>query len=227
MARHETTREPRQERSQKRVAQILDAARAIIESKGAATMKMSEIAEVAGVSSGSIYQYFSNKSDIIAALVASILNEKNQLYRDFFAERPISLVHLSHVMMSMLECYFKLHMHDPVVRDIWAGYRADKKLQDVDDDDDVANRDLIFEASSHLFREEEHERVKTNLLLLIKFGGAAVVMASQYEGDKARQVFEEAKVMLYVTLETALFPLGTKAGDRMPMHGPNAAATTH
>lgn len=227
MVRQEMTREPRQVRSQKRVAQILDAARSIIASKGAATMKMSEIADLAGVSAGSIYQYFSNTGDIIAALAEAILEQQTNRNRQLLLEPPLSLVQLSHTMMQMLDSYFRLHMEDPVVRDIWAGYRADKRLQDTDHDDDLANRDLIFEMSRHLFRDEEHERVKTALLLVIKFGGAAVSTAAQYEGEQARRVFEEAKVILYATLETAIFPLGRRTGDTAPISRPYTAVAPH
>lgn len=227
MTRHEPIREPRQERSQKRVAQILNAARTIIETKGAATMKMSEIAEVAGVSAGSIYQYFSNKSDIIAALTDEILIEQTDIHKKLLPERPTSLVQLSHAMFEMLDCYFELHMQDPVVRDIWAGYRADKRFQHTDHDDDVANRDYIFEMSRHLFREKEHERVKTNLLLAIKCAGAAVGMASQHEGERARQVFREAKVVLYATIEAALFPYARQDRDITPASSRHGTTGTH
>lgn len=222
MIRQEVTREPRQVRSQRRVAQILDAARTIIARKGAATMKMSEIAALADVSVASIYQYFSNKGDIITTLADSILKEQTAQHKALLSEPPRSLVQLAHIMLEMLDSYFELHMQDPVIRDIRAGRRADKKLQDTDDDDDLANRDFIFGMSCHLFPEEEHERVKTHLLLLIKFGGAAVSMASQYEGEQARRVFEEAKAILSVTLETALFPLGRRTADTMPSTRPPA-----
>ncbi|WP_373634720.1 TetR/AcrR family transcriptional regulator [Yoonia sp. SS1-5] len=206
----EVIRNPVQARSQMRVSQILEAARALIAHRGAAALKMNQIAETAGISMASIYQYFPNKRAIIAALAEQILQENARRNEDILTDKPRSLVQLASTVTELLDQYYRLQKQDPVVRDIWAGYHADKELRDIDDNDSVRNRDFIFEASRHLFRPEVHEQAKVALLILINFGGAAVTTAVSLEDDLGDFAMEEAKTMLYAAWEATILPLGRK-----------------
>lgn len=60
---------PRQARASETVGAILDAAAEILERQGFAGFSTNAVAERAGASIGSIYQYFSNKNGLIQALV--------------------------------------------------------------------------------------------------------------------------------------------------------------
>jgi len=59
---------PRQARSRATVDAILDAAARVLVQRGYAATTTNAVAEVAGVSVGSLYQYFPNKDSLIAAL---------------------------------------------------------------------------------------------------------------------------------------------------------------
>jgi AcrR family transcriptional regulator len=61
-------RTPRQTRSAATVEAILEAAFQVLEADGAAGLNTNAVAARAGVSVGSIYQYFGNKDDILAGL---------------------------------------------------------------------------------------------------------------------------------------------------------------
>ncbi len=61
---------PRQSRSQATVTAILDATARILLERGFAAASTNAVAELAGVSVGSLYQYFPNKEALIAALRA-------------------------------------------------------------------------------------------------------------------------------------------------------------
>jgi AcrR family transcriptional regulator len=60
---------PRQTRSADTVETILAAAARVLERESLAGFNTNRVAEVAGVSVGSLYQYFPNKSALIAALI--------------------------------------------------------------------------------------------------------------------------------------------------------------
>ena len=62
---------PGQARSQETVSIILEASARILESDGLRGFNTNSIADRAGVSVGSLYQYFSNKDAIVLALVGS------------------------------------------------------------------------------------------------------------------------------------------------------------
>jgi AcrR family transcriptional regulator len=61
-------KQPKQERSTQLVAAILEAAIRILQVEGAQRFTMARVAEKAGVSVGSLYQYFPNKESILFQL---------------------------------------------------------------------------------------------------------------------------------------------------------------
>lgn len=69
-------KEPRQARSAEMVRVIVEAAARILETRGLDGYNTNAVAEVAGVSVGSLYQYFPSKDAVTAALIA---REKAQL----------------------------------------------------------------------------------------------------------------------------------------------------
>jgi AcrR family transcriptional regulator len=78
---------PHQERARFTVDNILTGARTIILEKGYEAATTNHIAEVAGVSIGSLYQYFPSKEAIVAALVETAVFEAGESIRKFLIER--------------------------------------------------------------------------------------------------------------------------------------------
>jgi AcrR family transcriptional regulator len=61
-------RKPRQERALEKVGLMLEAATRILDKDGLAGLNTNRVAEVAGVSIGTVYQYFNDKSELLDAL---------------------------------------------------------------------------------------------------------------------------------------------------------------
>lgn len=78
---------PKQERALFTVESILTAARSIIQQKGYEAASTNHIADVAGVSIGSLYQYFPSKEAIVAALVEDAVLKAGARTRKFLTER--------------------------------------------------------------------------------------------------------------------------------------------
>jgi len=70
-----TRRVPTQERSRRRVEQILDAAAAVVVRDGVEALSTQEIAREAGVPVASLYQYFADKDDVLLALAGRDMDE--------------------------------------------------------------------------------------------------------------------------------------------------------
>ena len=90
-ARDRAPRAPQQERGQRRVEQILDAAEKVFAEHGVAGTTMQLIAERAEASVGSLYHFFPNKEAIVEALgarYAEAVRETNE------SAMPLELVHL-------------------------------------------------------------------------------------------------------------------------------------
>jgi AcrR family transcriptional regulator len=72
-------KQARQSRAGVTVEAIVEAAARILSTDGAPALTTNRIAEVAGVSVGSVYQYFPNKEAIVVALIGAQLNRDEDL----------------------------------------------------------------------------------------------------------------------------------------------------
>jgi AcrR family transcriptional regulator len=77
---------PRQHRGERRVAGLLDAAAYVIAESGYDAATMSEIAERAGASVGSLYQFFPNKEAVTQALRAQYSHQIEELWKPLFED---------------------------------------------------------------------------------------------------------------------------------------------
>jgi AcrR family transcriptional regulator len=84
---------PVQRRAQglQRIASILDAAETIFAHMGYDEATTNHIAAQAGISPGSLYQFFSNKEEIAQALAARYAEELQQVYDSVFSVEAASL----------------------------------------------------------------------------------------------------------------------------------------
>jgi len=79
-------RVPQQDRGERRVAEVLEAAAVVIAEEGYDAATMTEIAERAGASIGALYQYFPNKEAIAAALRRQYGDEMAALWTAMMAQ---------------------------------------------------------------------------------------------------------------------------------------------
>lgn len=78
---------PQQRRSNALVAAVLDAAVQVLEREGAQRFTMARVAERAGVSVGSLYQYFPNKAAILFRLQSDEWRLTSRMLRDILEDR--------------------------------------------------------------------------------------------------------------------------------------------
>lgn len=71
-------KQPRQQRSQQLVDSLVEAAGRVVAEDGLAALTTVRVADRAGVSVGSLYQYFENKEALLAALVMRMNRELRQ-----------------------------------------------------------------------------------------------------------------------------------------------------
>ena len=78
----------RRARGLQRIASILDAAETVFAQVGYDEATTHQIADSAGISPGSLYQFFSNKEEIAQALAARYVEELKLVYTTIFPLRP-------------------------------------------------------------------------------------------------------------------------------------------
>ena len=129
---------PRQGRSRASVEAMLTAAAQILETGGIAALTTNGVAERAGVSIGTLYQYFPNKETILAELLR---RQKMQFSEDMFgAVQAAKAMDLRHATETMLHASIQHHARAPELS------RELEKLEDmldVDEEDICAGGGLV------------------------------------------------------------------------------------
>jgi AcrR family transcriptional regulator len=104
-------RQPKQLRARQTVEAVLDGVARILKREGVDAVTTNRIAEVAGVSIGSVYQYFPDKRAIFIALHQRHLEEVDRLVETKLVEHAESS--LSELMRGMVSAMIEAHASDP------------------------------------------------------------------------------------------------------------------
>src|ERR1700691_6781122 len=105
-------RRPRQRRAHQTVEAVLDAVSRVLKRDGVKAVTTNRIAEVAGVSIGSVYQYFPDKQAIFVALHRRHIDEIDRLVATKLVENANSP--LEELIRSMVEAITDAHTTDTV-----------------------------------------------------------------------------------------------------------------
>ena len=119
-------REPAQERAQVTVEAMLDAALKLLKRKGVSSITTNRIAETAGVSIGSLYQYFPNKRAIFIALHERHIGLVAEVIQRRMTECTDSS--LEHLVESLVVGMVEVHTVDPELSELLGSevpHRAD------------------------------------------------------------------------------------------------------
>jgi AcrR family transcriptional regulator len=109
--RNAKTRQPRQRRARQTVEAILDAVVRVLKRDGVDAVTTNRIAEVAGVSIGSVYQYFPDKRAIFVALHRRHLEQIDRMVETKLIEQAASPLDL--LVRAMVEAMIDAHANDP------------------------------------------------------------------------------------------------------------------
>jgi AcrR family transcriptional regulator len=107
-----------QKRSQATVEALLDATARVLTREGYDRASTNRIAATAGVSVGSLYQYFPNKEALVAALIARHNREMLQLLRN--ALKEVASLDLATAMREVVRAAVDAHLVDSALHRIFA-----------------------------------------------------------------------------------------------------------
>lgn len=159
-------RSPTQRRSRERVEHILSTAAGLIAERGSEGVRMSDIAGRAGVSIGSLYQYFPDKAAILRTLAERYNAEGRACVQGILAKAHDD-GSLRQALHEIVDGYYAMFRAEPVMRDIWSGVQADKDLQAMDEADLQAHTAMLSEALARVRpRMPAAQRERTALLLM-------------------------------------------------------------
>ncbi len=124
-------RSPRQERSQKRVELILEAAASIFEEVGYEAATTNAIAERANTSIGSLYRFFPDKCAIFHALTLRYMEQMRQT-ADLLLHPAVVGLPLSTLFKETIETFHNLLQSQPALKAIWLYAKASPDLAEID-----------------------------------------------------------------------------------------------
>jgi len=193
-------REPAQQRSRERVERMLSAASALIEEKGSDAMRMGEVAEKAGVSIGSLYQFFPDK----AAIIRTLAERYNAAGRDCIEAELAgvsSKAELCAAFSRLIDIYYGLFLSEPVMRDVWSGMQADKALREVELAESRLNGALLADAMARVRPSAARRELERSAFLIMSLGESTMRLAVSVEPAEGKALVETYKRMALREIE--------------------------
>src|SRR5690606_21604711 len=140
-------------------------------SRGSDQLKMSEVAERAEISIGSLYQYFPDKRSIIRNLAERYRIESRRCIEEALAAVSSS-EGLETAYLGLVDQYYALFLEEPVMRDIWSGMQADKHLLDLELAESRISGALLAQAMGRARKVGDPTRFKAIAFLIWQLGDA-------------------------------------------------------
>lgn len=196
---------PTQKRSRERVEHILTSACRLIAERGSDTMRMSEVAELSGISIGSLYQYFPDK----AAIIQTLAERYNTVSRACIAEglaHVRTIEDLRQAFSALIDEYYEIFLAEPVIRDIWSAMQADKTLRDIELAESRENAVLLAAALKRALPDQDLERLRVSALLVMYFGECVMRLAISTGEAEGRVLVETYKRMAFRSFDDAAPP---------------------
>ena len=187
-------RRPAQQRSRDRLERILVAASQLMAQKGSDQVKMSEVAELAEISIGSLYQYFPDKQAITRMLAERHAAENHRCIEAALAGVR-DLDALLAAFSSLVDQYHRIVRTEPVMRDIWSAMQADKQLMALELADSKASGALLAAAMRRVHPKTRHKNIDTVAFLVWQLGEATMRLAISHNRTEGARLVDAYKRM--------------------------------
>ncbi|WP_199730304.1 TetR/AcrR family transcriptional regulator [Amycolatopsis panacis] len=183
-------RKPVQQRSARRVEQMLDASAQLIDELGYDALTTTLIAKRAGVAVGSLYQFFPDKRAVVQALTQRNLEGFVAAVNERLTE--LSPEHWWNVVDSVLDIYLRMHREVPGFSKVHFGDVIDPQLLDTErDNNSVIVDSLVDILQAHVDRSAEELRFA--IAIANETADALLKLAFRHEPQGDERIVAEAK----------------------------------
>lgn len=172
-----------QDRSRARQEHILEVATQRLMAGGSEHLRMSDIARQAGISIGSLYQYFPDKAALMQTLARRHFEASRACIEQALAGAD-SLATLREAFARLLDEYHRICAHEPVVREVWSGLQADPALREIERRASAACGELLAGALARV--HPSRRDWSATAFLVWHLGEAAVRLALDQPSDSER-----------------------------------------
>ncbi|MEV0776798.1 TetR/AcrR family transcriptional regulator [Streptomyces sp. NPDC050428] len=208
----------RQARGERRIAQLLEAAGRVFCTSGYTAASTNSIAREAGVSPGTLYQFFPNKEAIAVELGDVLLNRWRTTYGKAFTLAHMNLP-LPETLDAVLDPLITFNCENPAFAVLMHGSEIPGQ---VTEKHDILHSTLLTRVEeilgSYLPDTPHAERARTAEFIFVLFKGGLDLILS-HEGEEREAYIGELKNALFRYLN----PL---VGDALPLCRPERETTT-
>jgi AcrR family transcriptional regulator len=188
-------RSPAQQRSRERFETILKEASRLIAERGSDLLKMSEVAERAGISIGSLYQYFPDKAAIVRTLAERNVASSRQCIAEALSGVR-DAEELKAAFANLVDQYYALFLASPVMRDIIFGMQADKQLMEIELKESRASGALLTEVMQRVHKNVDPEKIAASAFLVWQLGESVMRLAVSVDRREGDALVEAYKRMM-------------------------------
>jgi AcrR family transcriptional regulator len=201
-------RVPAQARSRRRVEQILDRAAQLVVSQGVDALTTRDIAAAADVPVASLYQYFSDKEDVLLALAARDMEEMDdQVATDLAELAELAELTVHDVVRTAMLAFVKVYHRRRAFVEIYLRGRTNLAVHRFGRDHNarIAESLRAFALESGLATKGLTEPIA---LLAVEIGDRVFQLAFEHDDEGDQLIIEEGIAMMTAYLERYATPLG-------------------
>ncbi|WP_145806326.1 TetR/AcrR family transcriptional regulator [Kribbella amoyensis] len=193
-------RTPTQDRANRQVERILDAACAEVVERGYDAASTSSIAKRAEIAVGSVYRYFPDKRTLIQAI-----ERRNQhRYTEAVRARLADVQDWRQAVEVTLETFREMHRTDPGFRAVVLSGLGDPELEATPGEFDDQHAGEFAELLSRRFGAEDSKDFRLTVTLTITMGEALAHLADRLPDEDAERVLSHGLPTLHRLLEPYL-----------------------
>lgn len=192
-------RKPEQDRSRKRIDDVMEAVKTLITERGLDPIKMTDIAVKAGMKVTALYRYFPNKQAVLRELTLRMFEQDRSKFvmPVIASKQPIT----GDLIKELNRVYWQLHVEEPYRVALYTAIQADPMLSELYLNDAKLTSRII--AERELEEEgvrEPQEDIERRIMLNLFLTNSAVQLASKLSASDAEKVIEEFSTMSVASL---------------------------
>lgn len=181
---------PKQERSRERIDEILKVSMELIGSKGIDAVTMKEIAALSGGPIASVYQYFPNKSAIVATLYERY-SEEVKVFVEMCSSGIETADDAFAAVNRLIGIYYQNVKERPAILDLLNATLADKSLALLDLGASRVHSKIFADATIRFVASDQAEAFRRKVFLMFHLAAAAVRLSLLVDDDEAEDIMAD------------------------------------
>lgn len=188
-------KKPTQDRSKKRVEIIVNAATRVFAEDGFAEATVERVAERAGVSIGSLYQFFPNKRALFDAVWEKYFGEIRALVDGFMSDDHLRETSWEQLLDDSIDALFVFHRESPGFRALFNSLQLSPELLAADE---ALGRDIARQLEKVLGRFTTADKKQRELIaiVVVETLSAMLLRGARHPRARASALMAETKVLL-------------------------------